>query len=258
MILTAVDMYRAFLDGIKKEQSTIVPPSTFNRLINEEQDKWFKEKAPATELDQKRIDDLQILRTDTDGVYEYGGTVLNPIGTDALSSNVFSLPVDPTVSITTINQWLQPLVPPLGQPYPRYRRLQSIEFRIRYVNNVCGHVGLSEWLEARIMRSDKRTALKHNPYRKPSDEKLYYEIKNNKIRLITGTQSYGVGMRLEYLRWPVDIYFDTTGAAHIDCELLPEQQQEIVDRAVVTYIERSKNPRYQTVMHESAKQQQFK
>jgi hypothetical protein len=245
------------LAGIKKEQTTIAPPSTFNLLINEEQDKWFKEKAYSVELDQKKIDDLQVVRVTTDGVYEYSGIALNPIGPDAYNGMVFTLPVNPSQLVN--NEWLG--VPPLAltQLYPRYRRLLNIEFKIRYKNNECELTGISKWLQAHIMRSDQLVKIKDNPYRRPKDSRLYYEILNNKIRLITGTESTGYLMKLEYLRYLNSINFVGTGSpANVDCELHPEQQQEIVDRAVMTYIERSKNPRFQTILVEQQKNQVFK
>jgi hypothetical protein len=256
MIQSVEEMYKSFLLGIKKEQSTIVPPVTFNLLINEEQDKWFKEKVPTGEIDQKRIDDLQILRTVTDGEYEYNGDILNSIGPDAYRGKVFSLPYDPDSDIN--NVWIG--VPPAAttQNYPRYRRLLNIMFKIEYLNNECGLTGISDWLDTNIMRSDKRSEVMKNPYRKPKDNKLYYEIINNKIRLITNTGSYGYAMRIEYYRYPRTINFSTVLVDRVDCELAPEQQQEIVDRAVMTYIERSKNPRYQTAERENMKNQMNK
>jgi hypothetical protein len=261
MILTVTEMYKAFLSGIKKEQTTIVPPSTFNLLINEEQDKWFKEKAIAIEIDQKRIDDLQVLRTVTDGVYEYlwygelDPTVLNPIAPDTSNGKVFTLPIDPDASINNINITSGVTS---SQKYPRYRRLLNVMFKINYVNNTCSYTGVSDWLNSNILRSDKRQSILKSPYRQPSDEKLYYEIIGNKIRLINETDSTGYAMRLEYMRYPRAISFSTVLLNLVDCELLPEQQQEIVDRAVVTYIERTKNPRYQTINIEEQKNQIYK
>lgn len=254
MILTVTDMYKAFLAGIKKEQTSIVPPSTFNLLINEEQDKWFKEKAVSIEIDQKRIDDLQVLRTVTDGVYKYTD-VLYPIRPDTLGGKVFTLPTNPVDSINNINITTGVTS---SQSYPRYRRLLNVMFKITYVDNECDNVGVSEWLPSNILRSDKRQSTLKSPYRKPSDEKLYYEIIGNKIRLINETSSTGYAMRLEYMRYPRTINFSTVVLDCVDCELLPEQQQEIVDKAVVTYIERSKNPRYQTINIEQQKEQIYK
>ena len=254
MILSVTDMYKAFLAGIKKEQSSIVPPSTFNLLINEEQDKWLKEKFASIEIDQKRIDDLQILRTATDGEYVLV-QVLQPIRPDTTGGKVFTLPTDPDANINNIN--ITSGVPS-SQKYPRYRRLMGVQFKIRYVDNECGFTGISDWLPSNIMRSDKRQAIMSNPYRSPSDERIYYEIVNNKIKLITNTDSQGYAMKLEYLRYPSVINYSTVVAEQEPCELLSEQQQEIVDRAVVTYIERSKNPRYQTVSIEQQKNQNYK
>jgi len=252
MIVSVIDMYKAFLAGIKKEQTSIVPPSLFNLLINEEQNNWFKEKVLAIEVNQKRIDDLRILRTVTDGVYVYGSTVLHPLGLLTNSNYDFPLPVDPST-----------LYNPAGGLtaifYPKYRRLINVMFKIQYVNNECGLKGKSDWLEARIMRSDQRTEIFKNPYRKPKDDRLYYEIIGNTVRLITNTDSIGYAMRIEYLRYPKVINFNSaniTDTSNVNCELEPEQQQEIVDMAVVTYIERTKNQRYKSVSYEQQKKQQ--
>lgn len=252
MIETAEQMYKAFLAGIKKEQTSIVTPPIFDLIINEEQNNWLKEKFAAIELDQKRIDDLQCIRVATDGEYKYQTIVLNPIGPDAYEGRTFSLPYDPAQQIN--NMWAG--VPPSAttQVYPKYRRLLNIEFKIKYINHECGWKGESEWLSARIMRTDQKTETFKNPYRKPKDNRLYYEIIGNKIRLVTGTMSVGIGMKLEYLRYPRSISF----VNGINCEFLPEQQQEIVDRAVVSYIERSKNTRYQSIKIQENQNQQFK
>lgn len=256
MIITVIDMYKSFLAGIKKEHTSIVPPSQFNLLINEEQNNWFKEKVMALEVNQKRIDDLRILRTSTDGVYEYNAMVLNPIGLSSNSKYNFPLPVDPTINYPNVVG----LTTSGTQKYPKYRRLMNIMFKIKYKNNECGKKGISDWLDARIMRSDSRTEVLKNPYRKPSDSRLYYEILGNEVRLITGTDSEGYAMRIEYLRYPREIYFNSSNPNdnnNINCELDPEQQQEIVDMAVLTYIERTKNPRYKTVSYEQAKKNQI-
>lgn len=255
MILSVTDMYKAFLAGIKKEQTSIVPPSTFNLLINEEQDKWIKEKVASIEIDQKRIDDLQILSTVTDGEYVFATNVLYPIRPDTTGGKVFTLPTDPDININNIN-----IVSgvPSSQKYPRYRRLKGVQFKINYVNNECGNVGISNWLSSNIMRSDLRQSISKNPYRKPTDERIYYEIINNKIRLITDTDSTGYAMRIEYIRYPSVINYSSIIAEQVNCELLPEQQQEIVDKAIVTYIERTKNPRYQTINIEQQKNQIYK
>ena len=113
------------------------------------------------------------------------------------------------------------------------------------------------------MRSDNKIPILKSPYRKPKDSRLYYEVFNRVIHLITGTPSYGVAMNLEYLRWPVNIFFDelnqddtpgadyTPGNGSINCELPPVIRKEIVDIAVRIYLERVRDPRYQTYLNES-------
>ena len=108
------------------------------------------------------------------------------------------------------------------------------------------------------MRSDQRNVILNNPFRKPKDSRLYYEILDGKIRLITGTNSIGYAMRLEYLRYPKQIFFDKDGNNHVHCEFAPQQQKEIVDIAVRTYLERVMDPRYKSFLNEQAIKSNFK
>lgn len=255
MVFTAREMYDAFLSGIKKEQTSTVIPAAFNIIVNEALEEWVREKQTMIEFDQKKIDDLQVLRSVTDGVHVYVdasltppvSTLLKPIGPDTLNGKIFTLPVDPSVVISNF---------PGGgtlstQHYPRYLRLLNVIFKIKYQGNTCyTNDTVSEWLGAKNLYSDRRIEIFKSPFRRPKDSKLYYEIVGNKIRLETGTPSYGHLLRLEYLRWPVKIQFVPPPGVSINSDLLPAQQREIVDITVRTYIERSKNPRYQTILQE--------
>ena len=49
----AVDVYRRVLDGIKKESTGILPPVVMDRLANEAQELWLKDKLREIEKDQK-------------------------------------------------------------------------------------------------------------------------------------------------------------------------------------------------------------
>lgn len=250
MILTAEDMYKEFLNMIKKESTSVISPTYFNSIINVSgQDQWIKEKVVETELDQKRIDDLQKLRVVTDGIGTYYVSVtetitLYPIIPDTSQNYVFSLPINPTTLINN-NQ-------STTQHYSRYLRMLNVMFKINYVSNECELTGISDWMKANIMRSDKRAISYKNKYRKPKDSRLYYEVINDKIRLITETSSTGNSMRLEYLRYPRDIFFDPNRVTpnDVNCELPPQQQSEIVSLAAQTYLERAKDERYQSFLNE--------
>lgn len=239
MLVTTEDMYKATLFSLQKENIGTVYPDYWNALINVAYNEWIDMKADEVELNQKRIDDLEVLRVVTDGVYQYNGTTIQPI------SGTYTSP------ITEFE-----LVP---SGYPTYRRMLNAMFKIVYINNDCYDDNtVSDWLGGKIMRSDERSVSMRNPYRKPKDSRLYYEIINNVIRLETGTDSYGSQARIEYIRQPDSIYYNETNPADtgdpttgsVNCELAEKQKREIVDLAARIYIERVKDERYQTLLNE--------
>lgn len=248
MITTAHDMFLGFLDGIKKERISTVTPDYFNRIINEAYDIWYKQKSVEIERDQKRIDDLQGLRVVTDGVFKYNSVILpvipavNQDNTITWGRNIFMLPISGTVGNVIIN----------GVSYPRYRRFLNVMFKVRYYGDPCYPDGtISDWKDAYIMRSNQRSIIKKNPFRRPSKNKLYYEIIDNLTRIDTGGTSIGYEMRIEYIKYPANIAY-IHGGTSVNCELQSDQQREIVDIAIRQYIERVSDPRYQTQMYEQA------
>jgi hypothetical protein len=59
---TSEGMYKAVLDGIKKESTAVLTPDRFNRLINNfAVIDWLNEKAPKNDYDQNIVDDLRRL-----------------------------------------------------------------------------------------------------------------------------------------------------------------------------------------------------
>lgn len=249
MILTSEDMYRAFLDGIMKVNTGIVEPDQFNRIVNEwGQLEWLAENLPKTEQDQKQLDDLERLRCATDGVFEQpSSTVLFPIAPETGSDYSFLTPKYTTTNIN--NRLANGSVS--TQNYPRYLRLLNIQFKINIPSaDECNDVGVTDWREAKLMRSDQRSVIMNSSLRKPRNRKLYYEMLDGRIRLITGTTAVGYSMRLEYLRYPADIVYDYPGGSHVDPEFSPQQNKEMVDVLVRTYLERVKDPRYQSFLNE--------
>lgn len=252
MIETAEDIYRAFLDGIKKNSTSIVTPNQFNRIINDwGQDEWLKQNCLTIEFNQKQIEDLERIRVVTDGEFTLNGNVIYPIA--STSTNLFTIPkYEFIIANRLTNDDIS------TQTYPPYYRLLNVAFKLEYGSeNECGLTGISEWLDAKIMRSDLRNVIIDNPFRKPTDARLYYEIINGQIRLITGTNSVGHSMRIEYLRRPNDIMF-IPGSNGTNCEFNHEVQKEIVDIAVRIYLERVKDPRWQSFMQEEIIRKQIK
>ena len=254
MLETTQQMYQAFNDGIQKEKTSVVTPSHWNRLINEGQEQWRKTVAKEIEVNQKRIDDLQVLRVVTDGIQEYPvGTVLYPIAPITGNDYIFNLPVDSSANINNDQG--------VTQNYPRYWRMLNHLFKIEYHGNeYYANDVISEWLVPHIKKSDVN--ISRNPYRKPKDTRLYSDIKKDILYLDTGTDSVGESVKLEYLRYPREIFFDETnpvdadnpdhtpGLGSVVCELPPDQRQEIVDVTVRIHIERIKDPRYESFLVE--------
>lgn len=255
MITTPEDMFKVFLDGIKKERISTVEPDYFVRLINTEAlPLFYRQKSVAIEYDQKKMDDLQILRVVTDGVYEYSGSVLSPIsaletniGGNVLLHNLFPLPIgDSNGSDVVIG----------GITYPEYMRLLNVSFKLRYYGDPCETDGtLSGWKKAKFMRSNERSVIMRNPHRRPNGKsRLYYEIIGNKLRLETGdeTDTIGVSMRVEYLKYPRLMVYNPLdpSVADVMLEFQSNQCLEIIEIATRIYIERVSDPRYQTKLYE--------
>jgi hypothetical protein len=233
MLRTTDDMYRATIEGTNKHRTGILTPAKWNMLINLAQTDYCRDHIVNGEVIQKRIDDLRML---------YIVDEINPITTT-------SFPLPDGISVNNSQGVLLPL----------YMRLLSTAFKINYVNNVCKLTGLSDWIyNVKVLKSDNRNIIKRNPFRRPSDAKIYQRQIGNTVVIDTGTSSTAALMHIEYFKWPVEIFFNEnnipdTGnplTGSVNCELPPEQRQEIVDYAVRVYIERSQDPRYRTILNE--------
>jgi|GEM_PF-2128603 len=272
MLEQTADLYRSFLDGIKKSFTGTINPTVWNRLINEwGQSEWLKlncSENEGIELGHKQLDDLEKIRIVTDGQFYYNGVQMLPIAPNVSGGKIFTYPKYVLVGIHNYNP---PAAWGATQSYPKFHRLLNIAFKILYgSDNECDLTGVSGWLEAAIMRSDQRIPFSKSPYRKPKDSRLYYERIDGNIRLITGTTATGVAMRLEYLRKPVRIYFDEAyeiahpgagdnanpnylpNTGSVNCELDDDQKKEIVDTCVRVFLERAQDPRYQSFLNEEA------
>lgn len=229
VILTAEDMYYLFLDGIRKMYNTTVKPDVFNRIINDSQLDWVKGKLPQAEFNQKRIDDIEVLRVVTDGGSMYASyDILSDVG-----DYIFDIPT--LYSTITSGSLLSNIN---GVNYPLYLHGLNAMFKKRDGDT---------WLRARIRRSDRTVMLDDNPFRSPSDDRLYFEQIKNQIRLIGGEYD---NLRLEYYRYPRIITYSATELSNIDPEFNPGQNKEIVEIAVKTYIERTTDPRYKSFLQE--------
>ena len=217
MITTAEQMYRYFLQLINKEKTHVVTPDTFNFLINTSNIDWVKSKLPVNEFNQVLIDDLQVLLVEGD----LGA------GIAITSENLFALPTD-------------------------YMHGVNVVFDINVVGSSIFDDGAQSKLSAIIMKSDEKTVIKNSYYRRPLDNRLYYNYANNKI--FTGkysgtSNSVGVKMYLDYYKLPNEIKY-ISGGTSLNSGFGPLQQQEIVERAVQMFLEKNRDPRYQSFLNE--------
>lgn len=205
-------MYTYVLEGIFKQNTGTLYPQEFNDLINKCQLEYVQNKIKEEEENQKRTDDLRDLRTITTNILPSG-------------VNTFPLPYNPNTNP------------------PGYLYLIAVNFRINYVNNRCSHTGQSAYLPSRTLKGDwNQYELQKDPYNKPTDEKLYYKIVGDNVVLITGTNSTGAFMEVDYYVYPSDINVITS----INSVLSVHCRQEICDLAVRKYLENVQDPRYQT------------
>lgn len=257
MLLTTKDIYQAFLDGIKKNSTAIVTPEQFNRIINQwGQDEYMAENIHEAELDAKQLDDMEKLRIATDGEQVYNSVLMNPIAPDANNSLSFTIPkyVYTGIRVRLSNGTIS------TQNFPQYARLMNVMFKVQFDGtDGCNDNGdISDWVKAYIMRADQRSVFLDSTYRKPKHDKLYYEMLDGKIRLIPGTGAVGYALRLEYFRYPVQIFYNKTNptdtgdpnTGSVNCEFAPNQRKEIVDIAIRTYLERVSDPRYKSFLNE--------
>ena len=231
MILdTAEKLFKYFLQEVRKERTVVITPQAWTEFINPVILDWVKTKLPELEFNQKRIDDLEAIKVLTDGG-QY------PYIRDA-ETNVFVIPYS-------------------TDGYPSYLHGLSAEFG--YISSEAEDDGQNDEQAAQaavvaleyrtagiILRSDNRVVRKKNPYRQPDDDTfIYFENRGGRIYSIPKEKEYNQ-LVLEYYRYPEEITFDgTTGSTG---SFMPTQNKEIMDLAVVQYLEVVESPRLQTAV----------
>ena len=226
MIITVQDMYDAFLSNLNKDKTGTVFPEEFEILINQAQMDYIKNKYDAVELTEKRIDDLrEIVILDE---------LIPNTGANIAGQELFALPYNANAFVVTPKN-------PSGTNHG-YLFMLRCALSIQYVNSPCAQSGISPYMKTKVMTSDKRNEISRDPFNKPTEERLYYQTTGDTLICFTGTQSYGVNVQIDYLRYPRDIQIVN---AQVDCELAVHARQEIVNIAVRKKLQQIESPRYQ-------------
>lgn len=228
---TAEELYKYWLSLIRKERTTIVKPAQWVTIMNAGAIDWVKTKLPQTEFVQKRIDDLEAIHVLTDGVQE--DMIESDEATGAFmipSRYLYGLSASFGYYHTSIDEIPEEDEPPMDRSL-----IGSDSSRMKYI------VG------GKILRSDNRVFLSKNPYRKPDDETIYFELRSGKVYLKTDGSPYN-RMIMEYYRFPDTFSYgtgdDATGSFNAS------QNKEIVDLTARKFLERMKDPRYQSYVAE--------
>jgi hypothetical protein len=200
--LTAKEIFDRFLYGIRKERTSQIRIDDFNALIQDSTIVWLNSILPEGEIVQERIDQIECLRVATDDVTVYNGNILQtitPVSNPIYRSLSFHMPKYYGVAGHQLEN------------YPNYLRLLNVGFTMTYDgNDDDGPHDSNGWEWARIMRSDKKRISEQQYYRKAKEGRLYYEIVNNLIRVITSESAVANLMNLEYYRYPVKYFLDET------------------------------------------------
>lgn len=223
MIITAVDMYQNLLELYNKVRTGSVTIAEFNRRINLAQNAVVTKKyLDAVQANQKRVDDLSDITILDE--------IINNTGASVAGGELFLL----QSQVANI---------------PYYLHMLTVLVKIQYVNNDC-HSGISTWQQTKVMKSDFRADASIDPFRKAKDSRIYYRIDkvgaNKYVKIFTGTSSYATQVKIDYLRYPKNIFVDPNNIAHVDCELTVEVREEVVRECLRELLENTESPRFNT------------
>jgi len=244
MWTTGEEIYISFTDGVRRTSQSVIPQIKFVRLWNEwALPEWMKMNmsvAEGVELTQKQTDDLQSVIVKTDGVYEHDTDILYPILPDTNKINIFSLPEEGV----EINCGDPAAVPLDTQEYPQYKRMLRVWFRLS---------ASGDWIKSYPLRSIDESFVLNSKYSCPSTTLLYHRTHKDKVEAVTPTGYTAAMMQLMYIRHPNEMSYDSGAIPPIinyTIDLGQEQLEEIRDIGVRLYLERVKDPRWQSFLQE--------
>lgn len=221
-MVSSTEVYKAVLKELKHYNTTSMTPEEFNYHIWIGQLEYVKNRYWAHEQHQKQIDDLDRIHIVTDGIAGNPGPLLNE-GSAVAGEEYVTLPGN-------------------------LLYLLAVGVKVKYMNEPCKADGaLSDYIAAKHLKDDERYMIDRAYYRKPKPEwpRLYY-TQRNRVLVFAAGDSIVQHVRLAYLRYPVRIVFDPTGANHVDSEFDWGQTHEIIKHTVMSYLEIIESPRTQS------------
>lgn len=210
MWTTADQIYVSFRDGLRRTSQSTVQPSLFVRLWNE----WALPEW--VKMNLSMAEGVELTQKQTDDLQSL--IVIGNI--NPTSTNTFALPTSPT----------------------KYKRMLRVWFRL---------VASGDWIKSYPLRSIDESFVLGSKYSAPSTTLLYHRTYQNNIVAVTPTGYNAVEMQIMYLRYPNEMsYDDGTEVWTYTIDLGQEQLEEIRDIGIRLFLERVKDPRWQSFLQE--------
>lgn len=251
MLSNSEDIFKSFLYGIRKSDTSTIKPDKFVRIWNDwalkdwKNTNHFYDLSP--EMNKIIRDKLQNLIR----LYILGPTSANKwifLLPDGVITS-FTMPASGSGGSTssTVDSSLYE-----SEVMPKYARHLSAQFKLDYDTNSsqeCSLTGYSQWLDGVLAFNDDISVYRKSYYLKPSDERIYYKIADGKIYVDNGYETQPYQCLLEYLKDLNQMSY-AGGTFTYDIDLTQEQLQEVVDSAVRIHLENLTSPRYQSFLNE--------
>jgi hypothetical protein len=226
--MTNLEVYKDVLNKLRQYATATLYPTEFDSLWNIEMMNYVALRASEDEKDEKRNQDLQVLKV----VDEIPNTGANSAGNE-----VFVLPYDPINKVDTAGN-------PGFKNFGFYR-IENVDVKGSYT--LCG---VTKQLEYETMWPWIKDDTKHvigNPFRQPAVDAvqadIYYEQRGFKLYVHASSNFIASMIRLEYLRYPQ--YMDVTNNPATQVELPVYVINEIGSRLRSEFLMRNGNPLYQ-------------
>ncbi len=225
--MTNLEVYTDILFKLRQYATATLYPAEFNALWNIEMMNYVALRAAEDEKDEKRNQDLQVLKV----VDEIPNTGANSFGNE-----VFVLPY----SVNKVNTTGNPGFKNFG-----FYRIENVDVKGRYtlckVEKQLGYTPMLPWIK------DDKKHVSGNPFRQPAVDntatEIYYEQRGFKLYVHASSNFVADSIRLEYLRYPE--YMDVVNSPSAVVELPIYVINEIGSRLRSEFLMRNGNPAYQ-------------
>jgi hypothetical protein len=121
-----------------------------------------------------------------------------------------------------------------------YKRMLRVWFRLS---------ATGDWIKSYPLRSIDESFVLNSKYSAPSTTLLYHRTYANKVEAVTPTGYAASTMQIMYIRYPNEMSYAGGTIVYV-IDLGQEQLEEIRDIAVRLYLERVKDPRWQSFLQE--------